>query len=434
MNILLLGSGAREHALAWKMSESDSCQKIYVVPGNDGMHQTPKVQTVKGDPCDRKNILALVGNLNIEFVFVGPEKPLALGIVDALEKENIPVLGPNAFNAQLESSKVFSKNFMTEFSIPTAKFETYDSLAAAKKSLDRWDITQGVVIKADALAAGKGVVVTHDRTVAEKTLFDFMENPACTVKTKHIIIEEKLKGRELSAFAICDGEYCIPFGYVCDYKRAYDDDKGPNTGGMGGHTPNNWPSQNCKDFINNTIFKTVIEGMKKKGRGFKGILFAGLMIDEDEKVHVIEFNVRLGDPEAQVLLPLIEGDIVPIFDAAAKGKLSGFNAIDKIIRIKNQFSHHVVMASKGYPSITKEPMDIGKEIDLRGLSEFNKNDFQLFFAAVRKNSGQQLVTNGGRVLGVTTTGETLETAKKKTYEIISKIKFEGAHFRNDIGR
>lgn len=434
MNIVLLGSGAREHALAWKLSKSDNCQKVFVVPGNDGMNRTPKVETVDGDPCSHGNVTKLATDLDAGLVVVGPEKPLALGIVDALEKENIPVLGPDAYSSQLESSKVFAKNFMTEFSIPTARFETCDSLPAARKSLDHWDCTKGVVIKADELASGKGVVVTHDRATAEKALFDFMENPECTVKTKSIVIEERLKGRELSAFALCDGKDFVPFGYACDYKRVYDHDQGPNTGGMGGHTPNNWPSQDCKDFINHHVFRTVLEGMGKRGGSFKGILFVGLMIDETENVHVIEFNVRLGDPEAQVLLPLMEEDLVPVFDAAAKGKLSKLGVKDEIVGMRNRFSHHVVMASEGYPSITKEPMKLGKEIDLRGLSDFSEDDFQLFFAAVERNSNQRLMTSGGRVLGVTTIGKTLEMAREKTYQIVANIKFEGAHFRNDIGR
>ena len=229
MNVLLLGSGAREHALAWKMSQSKRAKKVFVAPGNDGMMLTPKIETVPCNPCDKSEVYQLVQQKDINLVVVGPEKPLAEGIVDFLKEKNITVFGPDSYAAQLESSKIFSKHFMQENSIPTARFEEFESFDDAIKSLENWDFNKGVVIKADELAGGKGVVVTKDKEVAKQTLYDFMQNPTCTVKTKKVLIEEMLIGQELSAFAICDGNSFINFGYDCDYKRDYNNDLGPNT-------------------------------------------------------------------------------------------------------------------------------------------------------------------------------------------------------------
>ncbi|TDJ07228.1 MAG: phosphoribosylamine--glycine ligase [Deltaproteobacteria bacterium] len=432
MKILLLGSGGREHAMAWKMSQSPLVETLYVLPGNDGMTSLDKVSKLSGSVTDVPLIVETSIDLGIDLVVVGPENPLSEGVANALEEKGINVFGPSRQAAQLESSKVFSKNFMVEYDIPTARALIFDNFADAKAAMERWDVTQGIVIKADELAAGKGVVVTKDRAEAEKTLFDFMENPDCTVNTKKVLLEEMLMGKEVSAFAICDGEDFISLGYACDYKRVGNGDTGPNTGGMGGYSPKNWPSNTIKSFVDEKVFKTVLRGMKEMGMPFKGILFAGLMVD-GEVAKVIEFNVRLGDPEAQILLPLVEGDLVPTLLSAAQGKLSELGS--KVIKLKPETSVHIVMASGGYPSTDGTKMDLGNEITypqdlLPGVED--KNNF-IFLAGAKKSADGPLVNSGGRVLGVTALGPELEGARKLAYQTLKDVSFKGAHWRTDIG-
>lgn len=418
MKILLLGSGGREHALAWKMSRSDLADKIYVLPGSDGIATLDKVECVSGD------VLETARRLKPDLVVVGPEKPMADGVVDRLEAAGFAVLGPTQAAAQLETSKIFSKEFMVECGIPTAQSVSCDSYDDAVTTVRNWDISNGIVVKADGLAAGKGVVVTDDLDEAEAAVYDFMKNPACTVKTSRILFEERLSGREVSAFALCDGDTYIPLGYACDYKRVNDGNLGPNTGGMGGYAPKGWPSDAAKAFINEKIFAAVVNGMKKRGTPFKGILFAGLMVDGND-VKVIEFNVRFGDPEAQILMPLFEGDIVPLFLAAATGNLAAHSAP----RLAEKTAVHVVMVSQGYPDVQGEGMKLGQRIDMPDST----NDNALLFIAGAKKEGGEWKNAGGRVLGVTALGATLDEARAKAYAEIEKIKFNGAHWRRDIG-
>ena len=323
---------------------------------------------------------------------------------------------------------------MVEYNIPTAKALSFDNYEQAKAAMDQWDVTQGIVIKADELAGGKGVVVTKDRAEAEKTLYDFLENPECTVKTKKVLLEEMLTGKEVSAFAICDGEDFISLGYACDYKRVGNGNTGPNTGGMGGYSPKNWPSDATKTFIEESVFKTVLKGMKEMGMPFKGILFAGLFVEGDN-AKVIEFNVRLGDPEAQILLPLVEGDIVPTLYSAAGGKLSELG--NKAIKLRDETSVHIVMASEGYPSIDGTKMDLGNVIKypkelLPAEEGHNRNNF-MFLAGAKKDELGSLVNSGGRVLGVTALASELEGARKLAYQTLKDVSFKGAHWRTDIG-
>lgn len=418
MKILLLGSGGREHALAWKMSRSSLVDKIFVLPGSDGIATLEKTECVSGDP------LAAAQQLKPALIVVGPEKPMADGVVDKLEAAGFAVLGPSQAAAQLESSKIFSKEFMVTNGIPTAKAVACNCLESAAIMLADWDVAKGIVIKADGLAAGKGVVVTRDRDEAEKTIKDFMGDGACTVKSDRVLFEEMLTGKEVSAFALCDGKNFIPLGYACDYKRVNDGNDGPNTGGMGGYAPRDWPSGKASAFVNEKIFAPVLAGMAKRGIPFKGILFAGLMVSGDD-VKVIEFNVRFGDPEAQILMPLFDGDIVPLFLAAAQGNLSGVTAPKQA----EKTAVHVVMVSQGYPDIAGQGMKLGQRIDMP--AGINDNAY-LFIAGARKKDG--VWTNeGGRVLGVTALGATLDEARKTAYSEIEKIKFNGAHWRRDIG-
>ncbi len=417
LTVLLLGSGGREHALAWKMAQSPLVEKIHVLPGNPGMAtQDGRIVCVSG------NIDRIAQELEPDLVVIGPEKPMAEGVVDRLEASGFTVLGASQAAAQLESSKIFSKEFMQAEGIPTAHAVICNSYDAAVAALKTWDVEdKGVVIKADGLAAGKGVVVTKDRAEAGQTLHAFMVDAGHPVKAERVLLEETLHGREVSAFALCDGERHLPFGYICDHKRVFDGNKGPNTGGMGAFSSKDWPSPAARAFIDEKIFAATLRGMQKRGAPFKGILFAGLMVDGDD-VNVIEFNVRLGDPETQALLPLIESDIVPLFLAAAKGDLSNCAAP----KIADETSVHIVMTSAGYPA---KDMKLGETIT---ISPVTNDNTQVFFAGVAARDGA-FVNSGGRVLGVTAKGKTLEAARRQAYARIKNISFNGAHWRRDIG-
>jgi phosphoribosylamine--glycine ligase len=422
--ILLLGSGGREHALAWKMAQSPAVTRIWALPGSDGIGTVEKTECLGGDAVDIAFVVKKAQELKPDLVVVGPDAPPAVGVVDALEKAGVPVLGPRQAAAQLESSKIFAKEFMTEFGIPTAPFKVADSYDDAVAICQKWDIEhKGIVIKADGLAAGKGVVVTHDRREAMKTLHDFMANPACSVKAERILLEEKISGKEVSAFALYDGKTFLPLGYACDYKRVNDNDKGPNTGGMGGYSPKGWPSDKARQFVQERIFHAALSGMQKRGTPFKGILYAGLMVDGDD-VKVIEFNTRFGDPEAQILLPLIAEDVVPLFADAANGKLGSTPPA-----LRKEYALHVVLTSEGYPETLGTGMRLGEKIDMPTTP-----DNTLLFISGAKKQNNQWVNNGGRVMGVTALGATIEEARTRAYAAVEKIHFQGAHWRKDIGR
>ncbi len=428
MKVLLLGNGGREHALAWKMASSPLVDEIIALPGSDAIAQVAKTSCVKGDT------LSVAKEYKIDLVVVGPEQPLSEGITNLLEANGFTVFAPTQEAAMLESSKVFAKKFMQSQSIPTADFVVCNDYNQAKDALSNWAVeNDGVVIKADELAGGKGVVVTHDREKAEQTIYDFMQNPDCSVRTKSLLLEKKLTGREVSAFAICDGHDYKMLGYACDYKRVGNNDEGENTGGMGGYSPKDWPSDAIKKQIEQGIVQKTLDGMREAGTPFKGILFVGLMIDEQNNFNVIEYNVRLGDPETQILLPLIKGDLVPVLDMAAKGKLVD---IKSEIELKNETSVHVVMTSGGYPSIDSTPMVLGQQISFANdtlVNNENNND-RLLFIAGATYSDNIWKNTGGRVLGITALGDNIEDARDKAYQEIKKISFEKAHWRTDIGR
>ncbi|HYD19503.1 MAG TPA: phosphoribosylamine--glycine ligase [Patescibacteria group bacterium] len=428
LTILLLGSGGREHALAWKLSRSETVEKVYALPGNDGIAMLPKLGCLAGNPADPAFVIGTAQKLGVGLVVIGPEKPLEAGVADALAAAGIPAMGPMSAAARLESSKIFAKEFMSEFGIPTAPFKVADSYDAAVAAVTNWPVEEkGIVVKADGLAAGKGVVVTHDRAEALQTLHDFMRDPACTVKTDRILLEEKLSGKEVSAFALCDGRDFVTLGFVCDYKRVRDNDEGPNTGGMGGYAPRDWPSPAARKFVEEKIFRATLDGMAKRDTPFSGVLFAGLMIDGNT-VNVIEFNTRFGDPETQILMPLIEDDIADLFLAAATGKLAG-----RGVTLRPAEAVHIVMASEGYPETFDGAMKLGQPIVLPEAMLENSNDNFLFVMGAKK--GDNGWTNqGGRVLGVTALGATIDEARDNAYRAIAKISFTGAHWRKDIGR
>ena len=423
MNILLLGSGGREHALAWKILDSSMANKIYVLPGNDGMKMMLNVHCLEGKMDDHDFLIQTAMKHEIDLIIVGPEKPLAMGVVNSFKAKGIPVFGPSKEAARLESSKIFAKEFMKEFNIPTADCQYFDDIHKAFKAIEKWP-WETIVVKADSLAAGKGVVLASTKKEAKEAVYDFMKNPACPVKTKRIILEQCLTGKEISSFALCDGENFLTLGHACDYKRVGEGDTGANTGGMGCLGLKDWPSSSVCEYIEKEIFAKVLYGMKKRGTPFCGVLFAGLMIDGMD-VRVLEFNVRFGDPETQILMPLIKNDLLPYFYACTKGHLS----LLPEIKFKDKTAIHVVMASKNYPAVDGTPLLTGSLIDYP--SSLSPEEY-LFFSGV-KNTQLGLVNSGGRVLGVTVLGDDLKMARENVYARLNQISFNGAHYRSDIG-
>jgi phosphoribosylamine--glycine ligase len=434
VNILLLGGGGREHALAWKIARSDIAENLVVLPGNDGIAQLDKTTCISGPVDDVDLVLKTAAEIKADLIVIGPEQPLASGMTDVLEEAGYCVFGPTRAAAQLESSKAFAKNFMEQYDIPTARFAEYDDYDKALAGLQGWDVSAGVAIKADALAGGKGVVVTNDRVTAEKTLYEFMVDPECTVKTEKIVIEQQLFGKEVSAFAICDGKRFVTLGYACDYKRVHNFDEGPNTGGMGGYTPQGWPNEKTRQFIETNVFQKTLDGMAKEGKPFKGVLFAGLMIDGDE-VNVIEFNTRFGDPETQILMPLITKDLVPVLHDAACGKLPNSRDQGASLIPDDQTAVHVVMVSGGYPTTDSTPMLLNQTMEIPQEIISPKNDnTPLVFIAGAEIQNDIWINIGGRVVGITATGSDLETARKAAYDVVEHIHFTGAHYRTDIAQ
>jgi phosphoribosylamine--glycine ligase len=418
-NVLLLGSGGREDALAWTLSQSPLVAKIWVLPGNPAMKRHSNVTPLSGS-LSAENILSVCTLHQPDLIMFGPEQPIVDGIGDLLRSKGFSVCAPSAQAAQLEGSKIFSKSFMDEFGIPTAQSVHAHGYPQALEELSKWDFSDGIVIKSDSLAGGKGVVLCDTLTEAKEVVHQFMVDPNIKVQTEHILFEKKLHGTEVSAFALLDGENFVELGYACDYKRAFDNDQGPNTGGMGTYTPQDWPQKHHKEQIRN-IFAQVCSGMKKRGHPYIGILFAGLMVDE-ENVHVIEFNIRFGDPETQVLMPTLSNDLFPLLQASAQGTLAQYTQPIT----QEQVAVHVVLASEGYPSIGAHPVRTGCAIHTE------ESEALVFYAGVREEN-EVLYSSGGRVMGSTGVGETLEAARTQAYEGLNHISFDGMHHRSDIG-
>ena len=424
MNVLVIGTGGREHALAWRLAEDQKVSKVTVCPGNPGMLKTAGINVVSDCKAEPESILGLAQELKPDLIVIGPEAVLAKGVTDLLEAHGFAVYGPSQAAAELETSKIFSKQVMADNNVPTASSKAYQGYESAMADLDNWDFDRGVVLKSDALAEGKGVVVTHDRAEAESVLYDFMVNPEVSVKTDSILIEEKLVGKEASAFALCDGDDYFFLGVACDYKRVGNGDEGPNTGGMGGYSPKTWPGPVVEEKVRTQVVEPMLKGMKARGTPFKGTLFVGFMVDEQD-ISVIEFNVRFGDPETQILMPMVQGSFYDLLYACATGKLA---EMQPDVSLSDLYSVHVVLASGGYPSIDASPLDTGNNIEVNGTFD---EDCHLFYAGVKENNGQ-LVNSGGRVLGLTALGESLTEARAKAYANFGKISLKGAHWRTDI--
>ena len=425
MKVLIIGSGGREDALAWKLNGEDSIDEVLVCPGNIGMKRLAKVELIEA--MDFESLSQLARTRGVSLCICGPEAPLTQGISTLFENQDINFFGPSREAAQLEGSKIFSKEFMKEHSIPTAPFTVASDYESALEIIRAWGVEErGVVLKADGLAGGKGVVVTHSLKEAESCLYDFMKDESVSVKTDKILIEEVLRGVEVSCFALCSGEGFFFLGSACDHKRVGDGDTGPNTGGMGCYRDRSWPNTNLQKKVIEQVLKPTLKGMKEKSHPFTGFLFMGLMIDEFNEPSVIEYNVRMGDPETQTLMPLLEG----MLGLSLKGLTQGAKETD--LKLIDKDSVHVVMTSGGYPSIGKHSMSLGHKItfkDPQALQEMG----ELFFAGV-KSQGIDITNSGGRVLGVTCVGDSIEECRKQVYSAIELVDFKDGHYRRDIGQ
>ncbi|MCR5653540.1 MAG: phosphoribosylamine--glycine ligase [Ruminococcus sp.] len=419
MKILMVGSGGREHALIKKLKESPKCTKLYCAPGNGGISKD--AECVNIGAMDIDNMVKFAKDEQIDLVFVAPDDPLAAGMVDAMETAGIRAFGPNADAAIIEASKVFSKNLMKKYNIPTAKYEVFSD---AKKAMEYVEAegTTPVVVKADGLALGKGVIIAQTIDDAKAAIKSIMEDKQFGDSGNNIVIEEFLTGPEVSVLAFTDGKVVKPMVSSKDHKRAYDNDEGLNTGGMGTVSPNPYYTDEIAQECYDTIFVPTINAMAKEGRPFKGCLYFGLMITPNGP-KVIEFNARFGDPEAQVVLPRLKTDLVDICESIIDEKLSDVN-----IEWYDGATACVVMASGGYPVAYK------KGIEITGLDENGSVDGAIVYHAGTKLENGKMLTNGGRVLGVTARAETLDEALDKAYAAVKKINFDGAHYRTDIGR
>lgn len=416
MKVLIIGCGGREHALAWKVSQSEKVKKIFIAPGNAGTAQVGKNINIQTE--NLHSLLSFALKERVDLTIVGPEAPLALGIVDLFQKNGLTIFGPTKKAAQIEASKVFAKRFMKKFKIPTATFKIFSDYQKAKEYLKTCQFPQ--VLKADGLAAGKGVSVCWSLNESLKALRKIMVEKKFGSAGDRLVIEECLFGQEASVICFTDGQTVLPLLPAQDYKPVFDNDKGPNTGGMGSYAPTPFVNQILMGRIANKILKSTILGMRKIGRLYKGILYAGLMLT-DSGPKVLEFNCRFGDPETQPQLMLLQSDLVDLMLACIEGKLKG-----QEINWHPGFSVCVIMASGGYP----ENYQTGFEI--KGLPQKMTSSLRIFHAGTKLEKGKVL-TNGGRVLGVTSQASTLKQAIEKAYSKVKKIRFKNSHYRTDIG-
>jgi phosphoribosylamine---glycine ligase len=420
MRVLVVGSGAREHALIARLATDRDTGELWCAPGNPGIARLARTINIK--VYDLDGLLALADREAIDFTIVGPELPLSLGIVDRFVAAGHPVFGPDASAARLETSKAFAKDLMARCGVPTARSQICESVADALAVIASGRFGWPVVLKADGLAAGKGVVIAEDRPTAEYAIRAAMQEHRFGAAGARLVIEEFLVGQEVSFFAVSDGSHAVPIGTAHDHKRIFDDDRGPNTGGMGAFAPSPLIDQESEARIMREIVQPVIRGMAADGCEFRGFLYAGLMLTSDGP-HVLEFNVRLGDPEAQVILPLIDEPLLPLLAAAAAGSLQQLS-----VRTGGDRVAGVVIASRGYPdaAASGQPIDGVERADAtRGVV--------VYHAGTSKEDGR-LVTAGGRVLTVVGQGRDFVEAISRAYAGVQQISFEGMQYRRDIGR
>ncbi len=414
---MIVGEGGREHALAWKIRQSPRAGDLFIAPGNAGTASLGANIDVASS--DTGGLAAAARRLNVGLVIIGPEGPLATGLADILRQAGIPTLGPSAAAARIEASKVFSKDLMLSNGIPTAAAQTFDAVGPALSYLERQALP--LVVKADGLAAGKGVTVAASLEEAREAVLACLEQRVFGDAGSSILIEECLEGREVSVFAFVDGEYVSPLAAACDYKRAFDGDRGSNTGGMGSHTPPTFWDETLAAEVRNTIMQPTVRALAGAGCPYQGVLYAGLMLTPDGP-KVLEFNCRLGDPETQVILPSLDSDLLDVAEAVAEGRLAQCE-----VRWGREARVGVVMASGGYPG------DYRKGFPVSGIAEAEAEGTLVFHAgAQRVGDGATTVTSGGRVLTVVGRGPSLREARNLAYRAIGHIRFEGAFYRGDV--
>lgn len=418
MRILLIGGGGREHALAWKLAQSDKVEKIFAAPGNPGIAMLKKCSCIDLKLDDLEKVADYAEEESIDLTVVGPEATLVAGIADVFKRRGLPVFGPSKAAAQLEGSKAFSKELMAKYNIPTAFFKICEDMETAKAYVEEKGAP--IVVKADGLAAGKGVVVAMTEEEALEAIEEMMGDHKFGNAGARVVLEEYMEGEEASLLAFTDGKTVVPMLAAQDHKRIFDNDQGPNTGGMGTYAPAPVMTDILRLKATERILKPVVAAMAKEGTPYQGCLYAGLMI-KDDVIKVVEFNCRFGDPETQVVLPLLESDLAEIMLACATGTLDQAD-----VAWSDKAAVCVVMASGGYP----ESYETGKVIT--GLAEADAQENTVVFHAGTKNAAGSIVTAGGRVLGVTAVDDNIRAARDRAYAAVENIKFDGAFYRKDI--
>lgn len=418
MRILLIGGGGREHALAWKLAQSDKVEKIFAAPGNPGIAMLKKCSCIDLKLDDLEKVADYAEEESIDLTVVGPEATLVAGIADVFKRRGLPVFGPSKAAAQLEGSKAFSKELMAKYNIPTAFFKICEDMETAKAYVKEKGAP--IVVKADGLAAGKGVVVAMTEEEALEAIEEMMGDHKFGNAGARVVLEEYMEGEEASLLAFTDGKTVVPMLAAQDHKRIFDNDQGPNTGGMGTYAPAPVMTDILRLKATERILKPVVAAMAKEGMPYQGCLYAGLMI-KDDVIKVVEFNCRFGDPETQVVLPLLESDLAEIMLACATGTLDQAD-----VAWSDKAAVCVVMASGGYP----ESYETGKVIT--GLAEADAQENTVVFHAGTKNAAGSIVTAGGRVLGVTAVDDNIRAARDRAYAAVENIKFDGAFYRKDI--
>ena len=419
MNVLIVGNGGREHALAWKLARSSRVKKIWVAPGNAGTAFEDKTQNIAINVTDIESLIVFAKKNGIDLTLIGPEAPLGAGIVDLFYQENLNIFGPTQAAAQLETSKSFCKSFMQHHHIPTARFVTFKNKDAALMYIKQQSFP--LVIKASGLVTGKGVVIAESLNEAKETIIAMMEEKRFGTAGQEIVIEEFLTGEELSFITMVDGEHILPLASSQDYKRRDDGDLGPNTGGMGAYSPVPRLSDALEEKIMTMIMRPTIEGLKLQGISYVGFLYAGIMITKDNEPKVLEFNVRLGDPETQPLMMRLRSDLSELISSAIFGKLDRTKGV-----WDSRAALTVVMTAGGYPSYY-EKGDV-----IEGLNQSLNVDVKIFHARTRKNK-HAIVTDGGRVLSITALGNDLHEAQKRAYQTVKQINWRNCYYRRDIG-
>jgi phosphoribosylamine--glycine ligase len=415
MKVMVIGSGAREHALAWKIKQSPKVTELYAAPGNAGTAYIARNLDIR--PDDIEALAGAAQDIGIDLTVVGPEAPLAGGIVDRFEQLGVSIFGPTKAAAQIESSKVFARKLMQKYDIPCPKGMAFSNYPEAKKYLESQPTP--IVVKADGLAAGKGVTVAASTEEALKALSDIMETKIFGPAGDNVVIEECLTGKEVSLLAFTDGKTVVPMVPACDYKRAFDNDQGPNTGGMGSYSPPGFFDTKLTRQVVKSILQPAVRAMAQEGTPYTGVLYVGLMIAADGP-KVLEFNARFGDPETQAILPRLRTDLVDILLAVLDNKLS-----QEVVQWNDGACVSVVMASGGYPGSYKTGFKI------TGLDKLD-DDIMVFHAGTRLGEDSQVYTNGGRVLTVTATAKSMAEARAKVYRNLPRINFDGCHYRKDI--